>query len=292
MWYNFYMDTVESKDRYIIRHKHLITVTYYSEFLENDKFHRYGYTTKLLIGYSSSIREIAKTVIKSSIEKRPNWIDKVSDEQPISVYLDGRNNEEAKKAPFGICYDITKNGNIKFLNGYDPLLHDWTYKKIVELHKAGYISGDIDHLIIETPNGLGAPGDIDFSALINGALLFIGVLADIEGTLQIKDRIISKINYKKMVKDFKDNGLYRLKQIRQLLETNREWDLKKVMKSLSVNRNVAIVILKKLGYTYKNGKWFFDDASIESLELRKKWLTREEAEEREINKITIEWFNK
>ena len=95
-----------------------------------------------------------------------------------------------------------------------------------------------------------------------------------------------------MVKDFKDNGLYRLKQIRQLLETNKEWDLKKVMKSLSVNRNVAIVILKKLGYTYKNGKWFFDDASIESLELRKKWLTQEEAEEREINKITIEWFNK
>ena len=286
------MSMAEAKDHYIIRRKQLVTVTYYSEALENGKFHRYGYTTKLLIGFGSSMREIAKTVIKSSIEKKPNWIDKVHEDQPIIVYLKNRNAEEIKNAPFGICYDITKEGNVKFLSGYDPLSYDWTYKRITELYEAGYISGDINHIIVETPDGLGAPGSVDFSTLIDGLLLFIGVVADIEGVLQIKDRIVSKLNYRKMVKGFKKNGLYRLKQIRQLLETNREWSLKKVMKALSVNRNVAILILKKLGYTHKNGKWFFDNTSIESLDLRKKWLAQEEIEEKEINKMTIEWFSK
>ena len=63
------------------------------------------------------------------------------------------------------------------------------------------------------------------------------------------------------------------------------------MKALSVNRNDAILILKKLGYIYKNSKWFFDDASINSLELRKKWLMREEVEVKEIDKKTEEWLS-
>ena len=121
--------------------------------------------------------------------------------------------------------------------------------------------------------------------------MFIGLLANTESALQIKDRIINKIKYKKLVNSFKSNNLYRLKQIRQLLETNKVWSLKKVMKAVSVNRNDAILILKKLGYTYKDGKWFFDNTSIDSLELRKKWLMRELVEAKEIDKITEEWLS-
>lgn len=263
------MNILLSKVHSLIGYRYLITITYYSEYFKNGKTRRYKYVTKIMINRNSSVREIAKMVIESSIKEYPNWIEVVRNNQPISIYLDGRNNDEIKKTPLGICYDITENGSIKFLNDDDLLLHDWTYGKIIKLHKAGYISGDVSHLIIETPYGLGASGSIDFSKLIGDMLMFIGLLANIESALQIKDRIINRIRYKKLVNSFKSNNLYRLKQIRQLLETNKEWRLKKVMKALSVNRNDAILILKKLGYIYKNSKWFFDDASINSLELRK-----------------------
>lgn len=285
------MNILLSKVHSLIGYRYLITITYYSEYFKNGKTRRYKYVTKIMINRNSSVREIAKMVIESSIKEYPNWIEVVRNNQPISIYLDGRNNDEIKKTPLGICYDITENGSIKFLNDDDLLLHDWTYGKIIKLHKAGYISGDVSHLIIETPYGIGASGSIDFSKLIGDMLMFIGLLANIESALQIKDRIINRIRYKKLVNSFKSNNLYRLKQIRQLLETNKEWRLKKVMKALSVNRNDAILILKKLGYIYKNSKWFFDDASINSLELRKKWLMREEVEVKEIDKKTEEWLS-
>lgn len=280
-----------SKVHFLTSYRYLISITYYFEYFNNGKTRRYKYATKIMINRNSSVREIAKMVIKSSIRKYPNWTEGVRNNQPISIYLDGRNNDEAKKSPLGICYDITKNGSIKFLNDDDLLLHDWTYGRIIKLHKAGYISGNVSHLIIETPYGLGASASIDFSGLINNMLMFIGLLANTESALQIKDRIINKIKYKKLVNSFKSNNLYRLKQIRQLLETNKVWSLKKVMKALSVNRNDAILILKKLGYTYKDGKWFFDNTSIDSLELRKKWLMRELVEAKEIDKITEEWLS-
>lgn len=98
------------------------------------------------------------------------------------------------------------------------------------------------------------------------------------------------MNTRELKKDLKKNGLYRLKQIRLLLETNKSWELKKVMRALSVDRNVAVAILKKLGYTCRNGKWFFDDESIESLKMREEWLAQEGVEDREISRMTVEWF--
>lgn len=290
--HNKHTDNATINDHYIIRRKHLIKVTYFSENFENGKIHHYKYTTQLMIGFGASMREIAKTVIKSSISKRSNWIEQIYDDQPIAIYLNHRTTEEIEKAPFGICYDLSKNGNIKFLDGYKPLNYDWTYEKMVELHKSGYISGDIDHIIIETPDGLGSPGEINLEGLLNGILIFIEVASSIEGTLQLKDRVISEITYRKMANDFKKNGLYRLKQIRLLIETNKKWKLKKLMNALSTNRNVTVAILKKLGYTAKKGIWSFDNASIESLELRKKWLQQEKIGEKEINKKIIEQFGK
>lgn len=288
------MNTKTNKNRRVIRIKHIVKVTYFSTVFEKGKSHRYKFTAQLMIGLNSSMREIATKVIELSLGKMPNWLEKVHENQPISIYLSGRTSKEKLAMPYGIGYDLENNGNVKFLNEYEyePLTHNWTYKRITELREAGYISGDINHIIVETPDGLGGPGDLDFITLINGLFAFIGILANMEGGLQFKDRLVSFANYRKMVKDFKNNGLHSLKQIRLLLETNKSWELKRIMRALSVKRNVAIAILKKLGYTSKNGIWSFDNTSTKALELRKQWLKQEKEEEKRISELIIESFSK
>lgn len=288
------MNAKINKSRRIIRLKHIIKVTYFSTVFEEGRYHRYNFTVQLMIGLNSSMREIATKVIELSLGKMPNWLEKVHENQPISIYLSDRTSKEKLAMPYGIGYDLENDGNIKFLNEHEcePLTYDWTYKRIIELREAGYISGDVNHIIVETPDGLGGPGDLDLGILINGIFSFIGILANVEGGLQLKDRLVSFANYRKMVKDFKNNGLHSLKQIRLLLETNKAWKLKKIMQALSVKRNIAIAILRKLGYTSKNGVWRFDDTSIEALELRKQWLEQEKEEEKKISRLIIESFGK
>ncbi len=273
--------------------RYRIKVTYLSTVFERGEYRCYKYTVRITVGPEYSMRRIASEVIKSSFGKIPNWLEKVNDDQPISIYLDGRSAEEKRSMPYGIGYDLRDNGNVIFLNErqYEPLSHDWTYRKILELNKAGYISGDVKHIIVETPRGLGGPGDIDLSILIADMLAFIGVFSTVEGVMQLKDRLISAITYRKMVKSFKTNGLYSLKQIRLLLDTNKTWKTQKVMRALSVKRNMAVAILEKLGYSRGDrGVWRFDDTLAESLKLREKWLEQEQNEEERISELIMKSF--
>lgn len=273
--------------------RYTIKVTYLSMVFERGEYRCYKYTVRVTVRPECSMRKIASEVIKSSFGKVPNWLEKVNDDQPISIYLDGRSAEEKQSMPYGVGYDLRDNGNVIFLNErqYEPLSHDWTYRKILKLSEAGYISGDVKHIIIETPRGLGGPGDIDLGTLIADMLPFIGAFSTIEGAMQFKDRLIRAITYRKMVKSFKANGLYSLKQIRRLLETNKTWKTQKVMRALSVKRNMAVAILEKLGYSRGDrGVWSFDDTLVESLRLREKWLEQEQKEEKRISELIMKSF--
>lgn len=274
----------------VIGRKHLIKVTCYAHAFCSGGMHDYKYTISFKIGFGTSMREIALRTIELAHEERPECFEKMSSDCPIGIFLKGRSEKERLASPYGIGYDLNNDGSVIFLDGYKPLNHDWTYERIRALNNLGYISGDVDHIIVEIPCGLGGPGEMNFDALLESALVFIGIISNIEGVLQLMDRLVSRASYHRMVKDFKKNGLYSLKQIRNLLETNKTWKLKKVMKAFSVNRNVALRILRKLGYTSKNGVWCFDNESVESLEMRKQWLAKEKLEERMINELIMKSF--
>ena len=281
------MNIIRTKKQRTAKPKYPIKMTYLVKNMGDGENHQYEYTTQISVSIDSSIRENAIKVIKESLGKIPNWFNEIDDDQTIIIYLEGRTKEEAQNAPFGILYDLLDNGSVKFLNETEPTRYDWTYGKIIKLKDAGFISGNINHIIIETPDGLGSLGEAELHTIVEGILKFIGIIASVEGTLQFLDRILSKIKCRKTTKRFQKSGLRSLKQIRLLLETKEKWKLKNVMKVFAINRKMAIAILKKLGYAPINGEWTFDKTSMKSLNAREEWLKQEEKEQIRMEELLL-----
>ncbi|QQS17404.1 hypothetical protein IPL44_03860 [Candidatus Saccharibacteria bacterium] len=241
-----------------------ITISYHTY----DHNGRDTYSVRRTVDANSGLRESATSVIQESLGKtKYNWLTEVYKDQQIIFFLNNSGHDIYQN--FGIQYGINKDGSLKFLTDYSPLRYNWTLSELEELRENGYIDGDLDHITIATPEGLGATGGILPQVL--DALIYIG---GVYGGIQAIKSPIKAIHGKVVAKKWSKNNLKSLSQIRELLDMKSIWQTSEVKKRLGVKEDLAIRILTKLGYELTGDKWKLGQ-SDESLALRSAWLAKE-----------------
>ncbi len=240
--------------------KHTIKYDFEEHILEND-----------------SIRELAISKIRSLKEygeSRLGYKD-IDSTIPLSVSLHPNySKSKGGHSTFGIKYGLNIDESIVVLEGYEPLHHDWTLSEIAQLVRSGYIKGDINHIYISIPMGLGAPGAEVFN--------FIGFLNDSLALSVIGWRALKSISslwryreLRKIIKQWqRKNGIRYPRQIREFLEEKGEWRLSEIKKRLSLNEEWALALLDGLGYEPVKNTWRLTQTK-HSIKKRKSWMRNE-----------------
>lgn len=185
---------------------------------------------------------------------------------------------------FGIKYGINKGGTLRNLRWYESIQYNWSYDEILKLKRLGIIGGDVNHIIVEIPEGLGAAGGSgleQFNDLVSCIELMI---TTIKGGLGL----VQHIKTNNSVKRIRKNGFDNPRDIREVIEKKDSWTLKKIKKLLQMDTISVVVILVSLGYVEKGGHWIYDKHNSDSLKMRVKWLDSEKQyDERIKEKINL-----
>lgn len=244
--------------------KETLTITYRTY----DHKGRDKYSTSRAVDIGQGLREIALSVINEAIGKtKYNWLSETHEDQPIIFFLQDSGHDIYQE--FGIRYGINKDGTLRFLSDFAPLHYNWSLAEIKELQEDGYIKGDTSHIVIATPQGLGASGGL--MPQVFEALIYIG---GIHGGVQALKSPMIAIHSWAVARRWNKNGLKSLNQIRKLLDEKSVWKTGEVKKRLGVNEEFVNKILTKLGYELSGNAWKLGQSS-DALELRNQWLAKE-----------------
>lgn len=147
---------------------------------------------------------------------------------------------------------------------------DWTYGELRELRKYGYIDGDITHLIFQVPGGLGS-----FSEHLEKLMLVASAIEFIFGGSAIDIESIKLPPEYHIVREWLDNNVHSLAQIREFLDEKSIWDTKEVMIRFQLSEEEATKLLDTLGYTLERNAWKLGTTK-ESIHKRELWLQKEQ----------------
>ena len=199
----------------------------------------------------------------------------------IRLKNDGTKNGE----DFGIQYCVNKHGQLRRLKGCEPTQYNWSYGEILRLRELGVINGDVEHVIVEFPNGLGAAGGSGLYQF-NELLDFAKYIASIVGG---GFKLVRYIKIKNTIKRIRKNGFDNPKDIRDVIEKRDNWALKTIKKMLQMDTVSAAAILMNLGYVERGDYWIYDGHDANSLRMRAEWLENEKQYDEKIKEKAEEY---
>lgn len=182
---------------------------------------------------------------------------------------------------FGIKYGINQNGSLRRLKWYESTQYDWSYGELLKLKELGIIDGDIEYIIAEIPEGLGAAGGSGLEQL-NDLANYINT---IETVIRGGSGFVRFLKIKNSVKRIRENGFNNPRDIREVIERRDSWTLKKIKKLFQMDTISVIAILVNLGYVENGDHWFYDEHDADSLKMRAKWLESEKQYDEKIKKM-------
>ena len=216
--------------------------------------------------------KIRKTILSSlkHIDNLPDYVGEYGKKHPLIIKLG--ENSTSKDAISGIQYSLNRNGSLRFLDWEKSLYYDWTYGEIKELQSAGIIDGNINHIVVEFPMGLGAAGGSGLNWDINDFLSFVESILTI---VKISLSVIKMIKVRNSIKTARKNGFESPEDIRAVIQRKDVWTLQKIRALFKADDIFAAACLIGLGYVNKGKYWKYDNKNPESLKARAKWIEDE-----------------
>lgn len=170
-----------------------------------------------------------------------------------------------------VHYGMRRNGNVIYLDFEKSLQYEWKYGEIKRLYKQKYIDGNIKHLHMDAPIGMGAAGGpgVDPIEIASIMQTFAPPL------FYVFKKTATNLYIRYAIRRLRKNGFTDRRKIREVIDIKGEWTINQMWKCFGVNDETSIKWLLGLGYSLKGNYWTFDKNNPDSLKARSKWLEEE-----------------
>lgn len=155
-------------------------------------------------------------------------------------------------------FRLGSQGEILFFSGINGYLYDWTLKELLELREAGYLKGEKDEIIFESPFiGFGSASILP---LIEDIVTIVEAVGLVYRGLKWGKTYISERELKKEIileahKWEEKQGIYSVPQLRNFIEEHGPWTIGKLKQALQIKEEFACLLLYSLGYDPQGDIW-------------------------------------